>query len=210
MKNINIILFVLLLFSCAINKKQSEKHLSKLEQLKQLPKCTVLNHYDLSNDSISEFPNLSAYKIKSLDLSYNQIDSIIVDYLPKGLVKLNLSHNKLKSIFVFELNEDLNFETELKLYKKATIKELDISYNNLKKIYIGFDLRKLIIAYNDIIHINLSQGCLEYIDISNNPHLSNIVNFQPKKVDTIKRENIANKKELIYYDDFYRPFDIDD
>ncbi|MBS9766951.1 MAG: hypothetical protein KGV44_05365 [Flavobacteriaceae bacterium] len=207
MKKISIIFIALLLFSCANNRKQIdktnkkvEKKLSKLEQLMQLPKDTILDYYDLSNDSISTFPNLSSYTIKSLNLSHNQLDTVNANYLPKGVVKLNLSHNMLEDRFEFWLNknENLDWKTQNKLYGKATIKELDISHNKLKNVHIRFRLRRLITSYNDITHIYLSQRNLKYIDISNNPNLSNVVDFNPHKVDTIIRDNIANNKKLIF------------
>ncbi len=206
MKKISIIIIALFLFSCVDNKKQVdknnkkiEKKLSKLEQLMQFPKDTLLDYYDLSNDSISTFPNLSSYTIKSLNLSHNQLDTIDANYLPKGVVKLDLSYNNLEGIFDFWLEEieQLDVNVRLKLYKKHPLKELNISHNRLKGIGIFFELRKLIISYNDIAYMDFNQGGIEYIDISNNPHLSNVVVFDPAKVDTIIRDNIANNKRLM-------------
>ncbi|MBS9766950.1 MAG: hypothetical protein KGV44_05360 [Flavobacteriaceae bacterium] len=205
MKKISIIFIALLLFSCANNRKQVdktnkkiEKKLSKLEQLMQLPKDTILDYYDLSNDSISTFPNLSSYTIKSLNLSHNQLDTVNANYLPKGVVKLNLSYNELEDRFEFWLEkiEQLDIDIRLELYKKHSLRELDISHNKLKVIDIYFALRKLIISHNDITDMDFNQGIIEYIDISNNPHLSNAVPFQPSKIDTIIRNNIANNKKL--------------
>ena len=82
MKTINILLLSLLLFSCTTSTKQSEEEivevkLTKLEELLLLPTDTVMDYYDLSNDSISKFPDLSSYTIKSLNLSYNQFEGVI-------------------------------------------------------------------------------------------------------------------------------------
>ena len=143
MKTINILLLSLLLFSCTTSTKQSEEEivevkLTKLEELLLLPTDTVMDYYDLSNDSISEFPDLSSYTIKSLNLSYNQLDTLIVDYMPKGIISLNLSHNELEGAFKFRLDPKylLSFEERKKIYEKETLRELNLSYNKLTYIYI--------------------------------------------------------------------------
>lgn len=67
----------MILLSCqpknnnSINKSVDVAKLTKLEQLFLLPIDSVMCSYDLSNDSIMVFPNLSAYTIKALDLSGN-------------------------------------------------------------------------------------------------------------------------------------------
>ncbi len=209
MKKISVIVIALFLFSCVDNKKQVDKtnkkierKISKLEQLMLLPKDTILDYYNLSNDSISTFPNLSSYTIKSLNLSHNQLDNILIDYLPKGIVKFDVSYNKLSGVLRLIQDEiekkNIDVPAQMKLYKQETFKELNVSHNNLKGVNIAFSLRKLIVSYNDITYMNFNQGSIEYIDISNNSHLSNIVVFDPNKVDTIIRNNITNDKKLIY------------
>ena len=92
MKNAGLIFFVLLfLLSCHAGSKKgtlehvSVKKLTKLEHLFLLPSDSVINAYDLSNDSIVSFPDLSAYTIKTLNLSGNLLDTIIPHFLPKKL-----------------------------------------------------------------------------------------------------------------------------
>ena len=75
------------------SKQPLTKELTKLKKLFLLPYDSVMVHYDLSNDNVENFPNLSAFTIKSLDLSHNLLDTINALFLPKGLEKLNLSHN---------------------------------------------------------------------------------------------------------------------
>ena len=203
MKTINILLLFLILFSCTTSTKQSEEEvvevkLTKLEELLLLPTDTVMNYYDLSNDSISEFPDLSSYTIKSLDLSYNQLDTIIVDYMPKDIVSLNLSHNVFEGILDFSIDPKylLSFEERDKLYDKYTIREIDLSYNDLTRIYITFPLRKIDVSHNDVTYINFSHKYIEYVDVSYNPNLSNVVSFSPMLIDTVIHNNIANDKKL--------------
>lgn len=206
MKAINIILLSLLFFYCTqtSGNKQTEEEivevkLTKLEELLLLPTDTVMDYYDLSNDSIIDFPNLSDYTIKSLDLSYNQLDTVIVDFLPKGIITLNLSHNSFCEIFRFIIDPQwqLHFDERKKMYEDATIREIDLSHNKLTGIDIGFPLRKIVVSHNDIIYTDFSHGNIEYLDISHNPNLSNVVQFDPNVIDTIIRNNIANDKELI-------------
>lgn len=56
-----------------------------------------MDYYDLSNDSIVTFPDLSGYIIKSLNLSGNLLDTLVIDFLPQKIENLNLSHNHYKA-----------------------------------------------------------------------------------------------------------------
>ena len=203
MNKIYILLIVLLSFSCTGTgqRKQlesevvEEKTLSKLEKLMLLSQDSVMVHYDLSNDSISVFPDLSEYTIKSLNLSHNQLDTAIVNYLPKGIIHLNLSFNYFCKIFKLRIDDEWRPEWK-KLYEETTLREVDLSHNRLTGIDIGFPLRKIDISFNDITYINFNHGNIEFIDISHNPNLTNVVGFDPQMVDTIIRNNIANDKKL--------------
>lgn len=203
MNKIYIFLIVLLSFSCTGTgqRKQleseivEEKTLSKLEKLMLLSQDSVMVHYDLSNDSISVFPDLSEYTIKSLNLSHNQLDTAIVNYLPKGIIHLNLSFNYFCKIFKLRIDDEWRPEWK-KLYEETTLREVDLSHNRLTGIDIGFPLRKIDISFNDITYINFNHGNIEFIDISHNPNLTNVVGFDPQMVDTIIRNNIANDKKL--------------
>jgi len=207
MNKIYIFLIVLLSFSCTGTGQRKklgsevveEKKPRKLEQLMLLPRDSVMDYYDLSNDSITDFPDLSDYTIKSLDLSHNQLDTVIVDYLPREIVTLNLSNNLLRNILRLEFDhkKELALTEEMKLYEKTMLREIDLSHNRLTGVNIWFHLRRINISHNDITYINFSHRNIEFIDISNNPNLSNVVQFDPYVIDTIIRDNIANDKELI-------------
>lgn len=60
------------------------KGVDQVRESFSLPQDSVIQVYDLSNDSISNFPDLSVYNIKSLDLSCNLLDTIVIDNLPKN------------------------------------------------------------------------------------------------------------------------------
>ena len=86
------ITWIVCLFACM---SCSEQH-PKLERLHQISPDSVIAHYDLSGDSLKEFPDLSGYTIRSLDLSHNLLDTFVPRYLPTGLEKLDLSYNRLE------------------------------------------------------------------------------------------------------------------
>ena len=207
MNRIYIFLIVLMAFSCTGMGQRTHAEIeivevekpSKLEQLLLLPRDSIMDYYDLSNDSISDFPDLSDYTIKSLDLSHNQLDTVIVDFLPKEIVTLNLSNNLLRNILRLEFDhkKELALTEEMKLYEKTMLREMDLSHNRLTGVNIWFHLRRINISHNDITYINFSHRNIEFIDISNNPNLSNVVQFDPYVIDTIIRDNIANDKELV-------------
>ena len=208
------LILAIFLFSCTGQKKQPqeellpEKELTKLEQLMLLPKDSVIKFYDLSNDSILEFPNLSDYTIKSLDLSHNLIDTTLTAYLPKEIEKLDLSYNLLNNIFDFQFELDSAQEDTLKgmvklnaldkINRSHSIKEINISHNNITFLGIKPDLEKIIATHNDLKVIQFSHRKIKYIDISDNPNLSNVVGFDPYVIDTVISNNIANNKRLVW------------
>ena len=186
-----ILLFSPFLLSCRIvirnesGKQPLTKELTKLEKLFWLPYDSVMVYYDLSNDNIENFPNLSAFTIKSLDLSHNLLDTINPLFLPKGLEKLNLSHN-LYCGFI--------------LIRKNTIpylKELDISHNALNRIDIAPPLYRINVSYNDLNVIDLNHKNIQYLDISYNSDISERVSFEPLWIDTLVRDGVADGKRLL-------------
>ncbi len=201
-----------ILFTSCFQQKQEEskteaiydtikvKHLSKLEKLMSIPKDSLILYYDLSNDSIKVFPNLSSYRIKKLNLSCNSLDTLISEYLPKELVSINLSHNNLSGELILRLNraDSLSFKEREFAYESSTIKEFDLSHNSLTAFLSSFRLRKLVISYNNLSFININWTNLQYLDISHNPKLSNYMTFPIRDIDSIKRKGIANNEELVY------------
>ena len=186
-----ILLFSPFLLSCRMGirnesgKQPLTKELTKLEKLFLLPYDSVMVYYDLSNDNIENFPNLSAFTIKSLDLSHNLLDTINPLFLPKGLEKLNLSHN-LYCGFI--------------LIKKNTIpylKELDMSHNALNRIDIAPPLYRINVSYNDLDNIDMNHKNLQYLDISYNSDISERVSFEPLWIDTLVRDGVADGKRLL-------------
>ena len=182
-----------------VKTKQVNKirKISKLEQLRRLPKGSVISYCDLSNDNIRHFPNLSAYTIKSLNLSHNQLDTIILTHLPKGLVKLDMSYNQLKDVCLYFADDNrLSFKAMCKRYDTHPLKEINLSHNQIKELRIGFPLRKINVSYNNLTFINFNHGNIQYVDISYNPNLINEVDFDCQMVDTVIRVGISNDKPL--------------
>ena len=179
------------LFSCS-NRENKKllivgKELTKLEKQMLLPKESVTLHYDLSDDSLIVVPNLSDRTILSLDLSHNQICTIVTKNLPKKLEKLNLTHNNL--IGNIEISEH-----------SITDKKIDLSYNNLTDVNIREPLSRVLLSHNDISELGLYQINVRYLDISYNPNFSNrTTSFFSKKIDTIVRKGIVNNRRMYHY-----------
>lgn len=189
--------FLILLFSCScqsVIKRETEepvevKALTKLDRLYLLPVDSVMDTYDLSNDNIADFPDLSAFTIRSLDLSYNLLDTINPNLLPKRLEKLNLSHNLYCGFVGIEEG------------KAPFLKEVDISHNAVNRIYIGDPLYRIIVSYNalnnDLNCLHFDHGNIQYLDISYNSDMPQRVGFEPSWIDTIVREGVADGKPLL-------------
>ena len=178
--------FALLLASCKQGQKPEPfpEELTKLERLYRIRPDSVMKHYDLSNDSLVEFPDLSRYVIASLDLSHNWLDTIIPERLPLGIEWLNLSHNRLKGRLWIEDGSI------------PTLRELDLSHNSLKNVSIGEDLYRIIVPYNHLKAITFSHKYIRFLDISYNSELSEWMDFDPSEIDTIVRDGVADGKPL--------------
>lgn len=179
-----------LFFSCKGKDKKevmpvlSTKELTKLEHLFLLPPDSVIAAYDLSNDSITSFPDLSHYTIKSLDLSGNFLDTLITSFLPKKLERLNLSHNRYKG--------ELNIAENTIPY----LKELDVSYNELRGTDIKEPLYRINLSHNDVKVIFFNHDSLRYLDVSYNLRLTSPVTFHPSKIDTVVSKGVEGGKRL--------------
>ena len=189
MKMLFYVLTCFLLLSCQVDKKSKVVDVSvsgkmtKLERLYLLSHDSILQSYDLSNDSITHFPNLSKYTINNLDLSGNLLDTLIIDFLPKKLERLNLSYNYYKG--------------KVKIYENTLpdLKE-DISHNELEVIVIFEPLQRIILSYNNFGLISLNHEHLHYLDVSYNSRLTQEVSFEPTQIDTVVREGVAEGKRL--------------
>ena len=193
------------LFGCGKQSDTSENKYvmvipsSKLEQLLVLPKDTVLEYYDLSNDFLMEQPDLSGYTIHSLNLSHNYLDTLILPSLPQELEKLDLSYN----VFSFFSVDSVN-----------CIRELDLSHNCLRLFNLVYYVDRIDLSYNNLSLVGLfwtnrlftlkhkyrsDAECknMAYLNISHNLRLKHLVQFEPTKIDTIIRNDIADDEELV-------------
>lgn len=185
------------MLSCGNNKNGSTKQsdelivdVTKLEILLLLSEDSIVEHYDLSNDNITEFPDLSSFSIKSLNLSKNQLDTFIICYLPKGIEKLNLSFNLLK--------DTLYVEKEI-----PTLIELNLSNNSLTGFFsLKSPIKKLNLSHNNLANIRFwfYDSCkphrAEYVDISHNTQLSSAVGMPVDYIDTIVYDNIGDDNPI--------------
>lgn len=186
-----ILLVFMILLSCqpknksSINKDVDVAKLTKLEKLFLLPIDSIIYSYDLSNDSIIDFPDLSAYTIKTLDLSGNMLDTIIPHHLPNKLECLNLSNNRYKGY------------VNIRRYTIPFLKEVDLSNNSLDSIRITEPLYRILLAHNNLVSIGLNQKNVRYLDVSYNIHLNRLVRFEPSLIDTVISDGVAGGKNLL-------------
>ena len=179
-----LILLVILGLACSNPQKQRMQpkestettrvaKLSKLTRLQREAKGKVITHCDLSHDNIRTFPDLSGYTIQSLNLSHNQLDTVIVDYLPKGLIKLDLSYNQLKRLFNMSIDPQyrLSNAERKKRYASYSFRELNVSHNQIKWLSVSFLLNRIIASHNDLRSVSFNHTNIKFLDISYNSHL---------------------------------------
>ena len=148
---IALFLFICLSLSLGLNSSAPPTMKGeKLRALYRLPFQTELDYYDLSNDGLTEFPNLSMYKIKHLNISHNDIERInesgyhkkkeqqMAPCLPEGIETLDISHNKLQLLFI-----PMDYAPQLK--------RLDASYNRLEGLQLTCrNLKEVNLSHNKI------------------------------------------------------------
>lgn len=180
--------FVALLTSCRkatpeMTTAVKERQLTKLDSLYLLPPDSLIDTYDLSCDSIFSFPDLSNYMIQTLDLSGNFLDTIIIEFMPRRIEKINLSNNKLKDWLILK---DI-----------PSLTELNLSHNALRRVDIHLKLRRLILSYNDLEIIHFNHTAMQYVDVSYNTSLGKEVEFEPTMIDTVISEGVAGGQHLL-------------
>ena len=183
-------------------------NLSKLENLYCVRPDSVMDYYDLSGDSLKEFPDLSRYVIRSLNLSHNQLDTIIPERLPLGLERLDLSHNRIEGLwyvkpFSFPILKVLNLshnrlEGSLIMHRSSffSLTEVDLSHNSLEG-FTGPRLRKLVLAHNRLDY-ELDAAVTDYLDVSYNKDLYPRLSPNMNGVDTLVRTGAAGGKPLSF------------
>jgi len=224
MKKIYFILVLLFLFSCTNNRNTSDKKsdeaiavieeevivpLSKLNALLLLPQDSLIKHFDLSNDSLYFFPDLSNFTIESLDLSHNQIDTIIIRYLPKGIERLNISFNFLRHFSGVRWCWDNFSEYRRDRDRVSSLTELNLSNNNLTGEFVSSysPIKRLNVSHNDLVEVALdcftcftnSDWQINYLNISHNPQLSGSNVFLPERMvlnTVVIRNNIADNEPI--------------
>ncbi|MBA0882575.1 leucine-rich repeat domain-containing protein [Flavobacterium undicola] len=152
---------------------------------------------DLSYKNIKELPDLSRFKVRKLNISHNNLDTLNMKNLPNYLVDLDASFNKI--------NDGINFQnikgTYSQMFKGENniskyIKRINLSNNEIEGISFIFyekGIESIVLSNNNLdgVYLYLKYKKLNYLDVSNNPKLSNLVTFDPANIDTVKSNNIA-------------------
>ena len=112
---------------------------------------------------------------------------------------LKSSNNSIKSFGIFNGAVSLKIDSQFN-NSKINLIEIDLSNNKLTNFNLTIldekcKLKRLNLSNNLLNQIQINCKEVEYINISNNPNLSNIVDFD-LDIDTIIRTNIKNDLPL--------------
>lgn len=192
------IVFLYFIFSCKSNNEQGNKSAKTVEHiLSKLDINDTIQLLDLSYKNMEKLPDLSKFKVNKLNISHNNLDTLVMKNLPVYLVDLDASHNEIKGGMTFvSIKKELfgRFKVENNISK--AIKQINLSNNKIEGVSLIFyekGIERIIFSNNNLneIYLYLNEKNLNYLDVSNNPKLSNRVSFDPSKIDTIKSNNIA-------------------
>ncbi|WP_413999282.1 hypothetical protein ACMDB5_01550 [Flavobacterium sp. W1B] len=174
---------------------QENKNTKSIEQiLSKLDSRDTIQLLDLSYKNIKELPDLSRFKVRKLNISHNNLDTLVMKNLPIYLVDLDVSHNKIKNTFNFVYAvERFGFKSKDNISKY--IKRINLSYNEIKSVSFLLyktEIKRIILSNNNLDDVTLYMNGkkLNYLDVSNNPKLSNIGTIDVVKIDTIKNNSI--------------------
>ncbi len=200
MKFLILIIFSLIFISCNDTKQDTKSIRIKEFETKEIDNKldtngTKLNieklvneskngFVDLSYKSLTEFPDLSSYEIISLNISNNKISEIPESRLPKNLKSL-IGKNNIITDFILSYDY------------KNDISLIDLSNNKLDTFYVKIHPKKIILNNNNLVYVDFYQKNINYLDISNNKSLSNVVDFVPRTIDTIIRNDIFSENPLV-------------
>jgi hypothetical protein len=190
----------IIIISCKASSFQIDKNTESVEELlAKLNTNDTINLLDLSGKSLKEMPDLSKFKVRKLNISNNNLDSLIISYLPNYLVQLDASNNKIANPLNF-VNVK-NIKTLIKNNTSAYLKEVNLSNNKISVVTFYLydtDIDKIILSNNNLQKLNLyfKGKKISHLDVSYNTKFSNQVTFDPKKIHTVKSKNIAVNQEL--------------
>ena len=191
-RTVYLFLALCLLASCKQAPKPTEQKrpLTKLEQLYRLPPDSAIFSYDLSNCGISEFPDLSRYTIKSLNLPGNRLNTIVADHLPHGIHTLDVSRNAIADF------PDLSH---------CSIARLDLSGNQLTELvadYLPQGIYYLNAGGNKLTKFpDLSRDTIEELYLSKNLLDTVVWDFLPQRIRELNMEGNPLKEFDKYPED---------
>ncbi|MGG8496975.1 leucine-rich repeat domain-containing protein [Tenacibaculum sp. TC6] len=180
--NTKLLIFLFFLVSCSTVKKSNKSDLFSQEE-------KTKDSLILSSRNLKNIPDLSEYKARYLDLSNNAIDHLDEAKMPKNLLELNLSNNKLSGdIKIFELNK---------------LEKLNISSNKIRRVFLKYCIKNINLSSNNLIDILTNcvedrPNMMDTLNISNNNELSNILRFSPSVYKKIYRKEIKNDLPLVW------------
>ncbi len=194
------LLTFILFFSCKSNGQQKKEYKKNvIEILENLKENDTIDFLDLSNCGLKKIPDISHLKVRKLDISNNFLDSLSINKLPNYLTILDASNNNISNNlnFVYVQNENKTLKNNISKH----LKEINLSYNQINRIsFFMYDtnIDRIILSNNNLEKLNLyfNGKKISYLDVSNNINFSNIVSFNPEKIDKIKSKKIANNKKL--------------
>ncbi|MBA0882574.1 hypothetical protein [Flavobacterium undicola] len=187
------LIFFCFLFSYNSNIAQGNKNKKSVEEiLSKLNPRDTIQLLDLSYKNIKELPNLSRFKVRKLNISHNNLDTLVLKNLPAYLVDLDASHNKIKNALKFSCSVDVfGFEESDNISKYIT----NINLSNNKIAEVSFllyktNIKRIVLSENNLndIFLYMNGGKLNYLDVSDNPKLSNISTINYVIIEEIKSD----------------------
>lgn len=195
------------------------KIVRSLAELRALPKGTVVETCDLSNQGLEFMPDLSDCNIRRLNISHNDLSrkslssadySCSFDFLPKTLEELNMSHCNIGITAAMPARAGLEarsrkIEGESMWFEKDSfpkLRVLNLASNKFREIRVPETVEHLNVSDNILEALFVSYMydstlVLKHLNVSNNPDMYYGIGIENIGIiDTLIRHNCAQNQQL--------------
>lgn len=176
-----------------------------LDEFYRLPPNTVIGTCDLSGQGLEELPLFSAYNIKRLDISDNDLSGIdpqtvgLDIWFPRTIEELHMRGCRFGEKW-HESEKGKKYPrciyAILSKKKLPHLKKVDMSGNSVNYFLVSSPAEHVDISRNELIEVSIRTNTVKYLDVSHNWDMRPYIGVPPQGIDTLKADSCAQNKLL--------------